>query len=159
LSPADQEDHYIRPREIPDGALPAAGSILIQSLLKLADITGENDLHDFAKKSLDALSENIEASPSHMTSALTAIDYLFSDRTQLVLVGTENREKFLREIYLRYIPNRVLVVSDHGSEEIPFLGGRKTDGRVKAYVCRNSVCLIPADNPEELKKQLDEILP
>jgi len=68
LAPAAQSDHYMRPKDISDGALPAPGSIMIQTLLKLSHITGEKYLNQQAEKSLTAMSGNLSGAHYGMTS-------------------------------------------------------------------------------------------
>ncbi|MCK4656612.1 MAG: thioredoxin domain-containing protein, partial [candidate division Zixibacteria bacterium] len=157
LSPAGQDDHFMRPKYVTDGALPAPGSILIQSLLKVADITGNKEFRKQAEKSIAAVSNTIVRAPSGMTSAATALGYLDADKIELILVGEKDRESFLDEVYGSYIPNRVTVVSDKGDEDIALLQGRQSNGKTVAYVCRNLTCKLPAETPEELRRQLAEI--
>ena len=157
LAPANQMDHFMRPLEISDGALPAPGSILMQSLLKLADITGKKEFRRDAEKYMAAISPNIAGMPQGMISAVVALDYLLSDRVELVLVGENDRNGFLREIYDRYLPHRVVVVSEKGVEPIALLEGREPNGSTLAYVCRNSTCGVPASTPEQLKMQLAQL--
>jgi len=157
LAPDDQTDHYMRPKDIGDGALPAAGSVMIQTLLKLTHITGEDYFQKQAEKSLAAVSSNMSGAAYGMTSAVTALNYLLSDKIELVLVGEKDRDKFLEEIYNRYFPNRIIVVSDRGDEKIDLLEGRGSNGETVAYVCKNFACLLPAVSPDELKKQLEEL--
>jgi uncharacterized protein YyaL (SSP411 family) len=92
-----------------------------------------------------------------MTSAATALGYLDADKIELILVGEKDRESFLDEVYGSYIPNRVTVVSDKGDEDIALLQGRQSNGKTVAYVCRNLTCKLPAETPEELRRQLAEI--
>jgi uncharacterized protein YyaL (SSP411 family) len=157
LSPANQSDHFIRPKDIGDGAIPAPGSILIMSLLRLADIAGNKSFREKAELMLSALSNSLNNTPIGMTSAVSALDYVLSDKIELVLVGKINREAFIGEVYDRYMPNRVIVVSDNGEEKIPLLEGRQFGGTTVAYVCKNSTCDLPAASPKELKKQLEEL--
>ncbi|UCD93886.1 MAG: thioredoxin domain-containing protein [Candidatus Zixiibacteriota bacterium] len=157
LSPADQTDHFMRPRDISDGALPAPGSILIQSLLKLADIAGEKQLRRDGEKFIASISGNVSDMPHGTISAVVALDYLLSDKIEVVIVGENGRSDFLRVIYDRYLPHRVVVVSRKGDEPISLLEGRRSNGRTLAYVCKNSTCRIPASTPGQLKMQLAEL--
>jgi uncharacterized protein YyaL (SSP411 family) len=157
LAPDEQDDHYIRPRDISDGSIPAPGSIMIQSLIKLADITGESVYEKQAEKSMAALSGNIAAGPNGLISAVQAFSNLISDKLEFVVVGDKDRKEFLGEIYAGYFSNRVIVVSDNGSEGIPLLKERQSDGPTTAYICRNFACNLPAANLEELKRQLSEL--
>lgn len=157
LAPAGRSDHYMRPKDIADSALPAPGSIMIQTLSKLAQITGDNVFQQKAEKGLKAVSGNIAGAPQAMISAVTALNCLLSDKIELVLVGRENRQAFLDIINRHYFPNRVLVVSDRGEESIGLLEGRQFTGETIAYVCKNSACRLPAKSPKELERQLESL--
>ncbi len=157
LSPADQDDHFMRPKDIGDGALPAPGSVFMESLLKLSDITGHEEFGKLADKYLSAISYNLTSIPYGMISAVSALNYMLSDRMQVVLVGTENREPFIDEIYSHYLPNSILIVSNLGEEDIALLKGKQNGGPAVAYICRNFTCRLPADNVTTLKTQLKEV--
>jgi uncharacterized protein YyaL (SSP411 family) len=159
LRPDDQSDLIVRPREDTDGAIPAPGSIMIGNLLKLNRITGEKRFLDVGSKALRAISGEIERYPSGMASAILALDYHVDDKIEIVVVGQgQQRDKMLQEVYQRFIPNKILVVSDNGSEPLPLFEGRQSpNGEVTAYVCRNSVCKLPASTHAEFTQQLDGI--
>jgi uncharacterized protein YyaL (SSP411 family) len=157
LSLEGNKDHFMRPRDIADGALPAPGSILIQSLLRLSDITGGTVYRERAEKALAAISGEVAQRPYSFTSAIVALGYLITDRVEIVVVGEEGRDDFLDEIYRKYLPNRVVIVSDKGNENIPLLEGRRGQGKTVAYVCRDFVCRMPVTTPDELRKQLADL--
>jgi uncharacterized protein YyaL (SSP411 family) len=158
LSPSDQQDHFIRPKDITDGALPAPGSILIHSLIKLADITDNNDFIKDAEKFVTAVSSTMSQIPHGMISAVSAYEYLLSDKIEIVLVGEHNRKPFLDELYNRYLPNAIIFVSDRGEEKISLLEGRQSSGNTIAYICKNVTCNLPAASPVDFRKQLAELL-
>ncbi|MCK5125826.1 MAG: thioredoxin domain-containing protein [candidate division Zixibacteria bacterium] len=157
LSPKEQDDLFMRPKDISDGALPAPGSILIQSMVKLADITGDKGLEKSIDKYIAALSSNMNQMPSGMISAISAYNDLVSDKVEIIMVGKDNRDKYLDIIYNTYISNSVLVVSDKGEENIGLLEGRQSNGETVVYMCKNFSCNLPANTVEELQKQLDEL--
>lgn len=157
LAPKDQDNLFMRPKDVADGALPAPGSILIQSMIKLADITGDKDLHKYIDKFMTALAGQMNQMPNSMISAVSAYDDLVSDRVEIILVGQNNREEFIDAIYDNYISNSILVVSDSGEEKIDLLEGRQSNGKTVAYLCKNFTCNLPANTPEELTRQLVEL--
>jgi uncharacterized protein YyaL (SSP411 family) len=157
LAPDSPGDYYIRPKDTTDGATPAPGSIFIGSLLKLADITGDKSYREQAERSLIALSESIKRAPHTMVSAVNVFSYLTENKYELILVGKSSREVFMREIYSRYFPNRIIIVSDDGSEKIEPLKGRKSIGKTTAYVCKNSYCMLPISTIDDMKKQLADL--
>lgn len=160
LRPADQKDLVFRPSEETDGAIPSPGSFLIKSLFRLNRITGKKNYYDAGLKALNALSGRIRRQPGSMTSALSALDYYFNDKIEIVLVGKGKiRDEMLTELYRKYIPNRVIAFSDDGHEKSTslFEGRQQSGDQVLAYVCRNSVCDLPATSVEELRRQLEKI--
>ncbi len=157
LAAENPDEYYIRPRDIADGALPAPGSVMIASLLRLSEITGERRFREHGEKGLAAISSAISQMPYAMTSALSALDFLISDRLELVLVGKIGRDSFVHEIHDRFIPNRILIVSDAGEEIIPLLEGRSGNGTVTAYICKNSVCRLPITDVEEFGRELSQL--
>jgi uncharacterized protein YyaL (SSP411 family) len=157
LAADNPEEYYIRPKDIADGALPAPGSILIQALIKLGRITGQAKLEKNGGKFLMALSGAISGMPQGMISAFGVLVELIYERNEIVVVGTLDRENFLRKIYQHYIPNGTLIVSDNGSESIPLLEGRKSGGQVSVYICRNFICQRPITDLTELGQALTDI--
>jgi uncharacterized protein YyaL (SSP411 family) len=157
LSPGGLNDHFMRPQDFLDGALPAPGSIFIHSLFQLAEITGSNIKRKEADKMLKAMAGRINQNPNGMTSAVNALDYHLSEKTELLVIGEENLADYVNEIYLRYFPDRIIIISATGSEAIPLLKGRKFDGKTTAYLCRNFACLLPARTIDDFREQLEEI--
>ncbi len=159
LTPADQDDLIMRPRNESDGSLPAPGSIMISNLFKLNRLTGSNRFYVAGEEALHMLSGKMERNPSAMTSAMLALDYYLLDKIEIVLVGTgPERDSMLRVLHSRFLPNRVIAVSDDGNSSLPLLEGRQSrNGEVRAFVCRNSVCRLPAETADELREQLQDL--
>ena len=159
LRPEGQNDLILRPRDEHDGATPAPGSIMIGNLFKLNRLTEQKTYLQAAERALLALSGQIVAYPTAMISAVLALDYHLSEKIEIVLVGRgPGRGAMLSELHHRFMPNRIIAVSEDGSSALPLFEGRHTyQGEVVAYVCRNSVCGIPAETVEDLKKQLQQM--
>jgi uncharacterized protein YyaL (SSP411 family) len=63
-------------------------------------------------------------------------------------------------VHRSYLPNKVVAFLDPSANEaakkMPLLAGRAMlHGRPTAYVCRNFTCQEPANDPEELLRQLE----
>ncbi len=159
LRPADAPDLIMRPRDETDGAIPAAGSIIMKALLKLERITGNKDHLHAAIKALRAVAGLIDKYPSGTASAALALQYYTGDKIEIVLVGSgAEREAMRRAIYDRFIPDRVVAMSETGREPWPLFEGREPgNGQATAYVCRNSVCRLPATTLVQLSEQLDAL--
>jgi uncharacterized protein YyaL (SSP411 family) len=148
----------VRPKQENDGALPSPGSTLINALLRLHRITGDDKYYNHGELGLKAVSGLIARSPGSMATALMALDYLLGDKIEIVLVGNgDTRDEMLGELHTRYMPNKIVAMTDANSD-LPLFEGRSSDnGSVRAYVCRNSVCKLPVSTVDEFTEQLDGI--
>ena len=91
-----------------------------------------------------------------MASALQALDFQLSDKIEIVVVGDDDiRDQMLKTIYRAYVPNRVIAISPDGNSPLPLFEGRAlANGKTKAYLCRNSVCGLPAESVAMLEEQI-----
>ncbi|MDX9857975.1 MAG: thioredoxin domain-containing protein [candidate division Zixibacteria bacterium] len=159
LRPDGQSDLIMRPRDEHDGALPAPGSVMMMNLLRLHRLTGVELFGQKADAAIRAVSGTIARIPNAMASALAAVDMWLGDRIELVVIGEgPQRGAMLGELYRRYLPNRVVAISADGSAELPLFAGRSVaNGDCKVYVCRNSVCDLPAGTTEELREHMGRL--
>jgi len=157
LRPEGESDLLFRPKEESDGARPSPGSYLVHALLRLGRLTENNKYTLAGEKGLRALSGIIAQFPHGMTSALAALDYHLSDKYEIVIVGDNGtRNSMIDDLYKRYLPNRLLAMSEDGKEKLALFQGRQANGdEVTAYVCRNSVCRLPVGTLEEFRAELD----
>jgi len=160
LRPEGQDDLIFRPKEERDGAIPAAGSIMIGNLLKLNRLTDRKSYLVAADNGFKALSGHVQQYPAGMSSLMAALDYYFQDKIEIVLTGKgETFDKMLHSTYRNYLPNRVIAFDNNLNSPLPLFEGRQPDrGEAKAFVCINSVCKLPVTTLEALEKQLREIL-
>ena len=153
------DDLIVRPKEESDSATPAPGSYMIMDLLKLNRLTGDRKYLMAGERALKAISGLLEQQPQSMTSALFALDYYLSGKIEIVIVGKgETRRQMLESLYSQYMPNKVVAVSDDGSDDLPLFEGREPkDDMVHAYVCENSTCKMPATTVHEFEHRLGEL--
>jgi uncharacterized protein len=159
LRPAQQSDLIMRPKEETDGAIPSAGSYLIQSLLRLGRMLDRPDFTLAAEKALRAIAGRIEAYPGGMASAILALDYYFSDKIEIVVIGDgDEAGNMVHSAWRTYIPNRILAYSQGNGGGLPlFLGRSVSVGKAVGFVCRNATCRLPVSSASELVKQLREL--
>ena len=99
---------------------------------------------------------------------LLAVDYRLDAVKQVVIVapgGRAGAEPLLAVLRQRFVPNRVVAVTEPGgaqaelAELVPLVAGKSArDGRATAYVCIDRVCDLPTTEPEELARQLAEVV-
>jgi len=155
-----------RRKEIYDGAVPSGNSVMLMNLLRLARLTGRQDLEEKASRLAEAFSPDIGGHPRRSTEFLRGLDFALGPSWEVVVVGKveapDTREllKALRGIYL---PNTVGLFKPTDRAEAgralerlaPFtkdmgVGG----GRAAAYVCSGGTCRRPVSSAAELLDSL-----
>lgn len=156
------EELIVRSKDYFDNATPSGNSVAVEVLLKLNHLTGKEDYNRYAVTIQRLLTDSIRRYASAFGRALCAMDFYLSTPKEIVIIGdkdSEDTKEMLHEVWSRYIPNKIMVLSDGKDEKafetIPLLQGRTMiDGMTTVYVCENFTCQQPVTTLEELAKQL-----
>ncbi|HEV2882236.1 MAG TPA: thioredoxin domain-containing protein, partial [Pyrinomonadaceae bacterium] len=153
----------VRNKDFMDNATPAGNSVAAELLLRLALLTENQEYSRRAVTVFRLLRDQMMRYPSAFGYLLGALDFYLSTPKEIVVIGQAEADDslaLLREVWKRYLPNKVVAQSAENDEEAsgvvallrerPALGGRAT-----AYVCENYSCLQPVTAPAELAAQLD----
>ncbi len=140
-----KEDH--------DGAEPTGNSIAALNLLRLAQMTDNNDWQQKGAQTIATFAERLQQYPSIMPQMLAALDFQLDKPKQIIIAGAPgaaDTQKMLREIHRRYLPNKIILLADGGegqkqlSKYLPFVASvSMQNGKATAYVCENYVCKLP----------------
>ncbi|HEU4595432.1 MAG TPA: thioredoxin domain-containing protein [Pyrinomonadaceae bacterium] len=159
------EQLIVRSKDFFDNATPSGNSVAAEVLLRLSVLTGNETYRRRAVNVLRLVHESVARYPSAFGYTLGAIDFYFSTPKEIVVVsprGAEDEARTLtREVWTRYLPNKVVVQAVEGFEEetlelVPLLRERRAEGgRPTAYVCENYSCRLPVSTPEQLAAQLE----
>ncbi len=152
----DGEKLLARQKEIYDGAIPSGNSVAMLNLLKLAQLTGNQDYEKKADHISRVFAENVRKSPVAHTFLLTAVDYAVGPTYSLVIAGDTGKEDtndMLSEIKKHFLPNKSLIFrpTEKTSPEIDEFSNfvqyfDKFDGKATAYVCINKTCKTPTND-------------
>jgi len=160
----DHERLILRPRNLFDNAVPSGASVAIETLLRLAELTGESTFESRAAAALRPMADLLGRHPSGFGRFLCALDFHLGPRTEVALVaaGSDGLQPLLDEVFGRFLPNRVVaggVAGDRAATAgLPLLEGREAvGGQATAYVCRNYACDLPATDRATLARQLDAL--
>ncbi len=155
----------IRMKEDSDNAEPSGNSIAALNLLRLSQMTDSRELRDKAEKTLGAFASRLSQHPAAMPQMLVAYDFHLDKPRQIILAGrpgAPDTQAMLKEIYARYIPNKIILSADGGdgqkflAERVEFLKSvAPINGRATAYVCENYVCQLPTNEAPKLAAILD----
>jgi hypothetical protein len=157
------EQLIVRNKDFMDNATPAGNSVAAELLLRLALLTENQNYQRKAITIFRLLREQTVRYPSAFGYLLGALDFYLATPKEIVIigeVGADDSRALLREVWRRYLPNKVVAQSaEHdaeGSRVVPLLNERPAlGGRATAYVCENYSCLQPVTTPGELAAQLD----
>ncbi len=162
---ADHRNLIARSKDRYDGSTPSGNSMAVTALVRLAKLTGRDDLRAAAEQALRAASNALTESPGGSAQMLAALDFYLGPVTEIVVIGrAEERETqdVLRLIRQRFLPNALVLFHDPSQgaadvELLPQLRGKSGSERVTTYVCTNETCLAPLTGVEALQKCLDGI--
>jgi uncharacterized protein YyaL (SSP411 family) len=160
----DHERLIVRPRNLFDNAVPCGSSVAIETLLRLAVLTGEARYQTLALDALRPMGDLMTRYASGFGRFLCALDFYLGPVVEVALVspaGGDGLRPLAAEVFGRYLPNRVVagaVAGDAaGAEGIPLLQNREAvGGKATAYVCKNYACELPVTDRAALARQLDE---
>ncbi len=153
----DHEQLVTRPRDLQDNATPSGNGMAATVLLKLAGLAAEPRFAELAEAALAPLQQLMARFPLGFAQWLQALNYALERPREIAIVGdldAPDTQALLAVARDGYRPHQVVAAG--GPEAgVPLLAGRSAlDGRPAAYVCRDSACLVPVTQPEELKALL-----
>lgn len=157
------ETLIVRSKDYFDNATPSGNSVAADVLLRLAALTDNEGYRRRAATLLRLVAQPVSRYPSGFGRILCALDFHLSTPKEIAIIGepgSAGTKSLKRQIWHRYLPNKV-VAESHPDEErgpalIPLLRDRGTlKGRPTAYVCEHYTCKEPVTDAEMLSAQLD----
>jgi uncharacterized protein YyaL (SSP411 family) len=143
----DAEALVARQKDLLDNATPSANSMAAFALLRLAALTGDDDLARAARHILGLLGVSAGPHPTAFGQLLAALDLELGGVTEIAVVG--DRPDLLEVVRAAWRPQAVVAWGE--SYDSPLWHDRLPG---HAHVCRNFTCQLPAATPQELAAQL-----
>jgi uncharacterized protein YyaL (SSP411 family) len=146
------ESLIARTKDLFDNATPSGNGVAATALLRLAALTGREDLHQSGLRAVDAVKVVIENAPSAAGQSLIALDFALSPSREIVMISAQDQElEDALEVFYAgsFLPNTVTVpaTSQQAVElaiVVPLLTDRPArDGRLTTYICENFTCQEP----------------
>jgi uncharacterized protein len=160
----DHERLIVRPRNLFDNAVPSGSSVAIETLFRLAELTGERSYESRGLKALRPMVDLLSRHPTGFGRFLSALDFHLGPVIEIALVlpTADGGAPLVSEVFGRYLPNRVVAgrttADSAAASGVPLLADREAvDGQATAYVCRNYACELPVTEREALARQLDAV--
>ncbi|MBV9959051.1 MAG: thioredoxin domain-containing protein, partial [Acidobacteria bacterium] len=152
------EELIVRTKDYFDNATPSGNSVAAEVLVTLAALTGNENYQRMAVTLFRLIAGYIKRYPTAFGRALGALDFHLSTPKEIVIIGPREdagTKSLLREVWRRYLPNKVVVQAEGADESLPLLKERTMlDNLPTAYVCENYTCQRPVTTAAELVEQL-----
>src|SRR5262249_30690551 len=114
---ADHEELITRTKDYFDNAIPSGNSVAALMLQKISLLTGDNRYQSHALTILRTVRPMLIRYPSAFGYMLCALDFYLSEPKEIALVGNVEAHEirsFIDEIYSRFLPNKVVALSEPG---------------------------------------------
>ncbi len=164
LAADDGEALIVRSKECYDGALPSGNSVAAMNFLRLARLTGDEDLSEQADAVFGAFGGDVSRSPSGTTELMLALDFAVGPSHEVVIVGdrgSPDTRALLSELRAGFLPNKVVLFRPAGEADpaiarlAPFVSPQQAlGGKATAYVCRDFTCEAPTNDPARMLANL-----
>ncbi len=164
LTPSDAEALVHRPRSDHDGATPHAAGLAVLGLLRLAERSGQSELHTCAKAVLQSHAIVLERQPSALPTLARAAYFSECGLATAVIIGPRAaaETKALAAAARRALaPEAAVFIAEPGDfpQDIDptwFAKRGLIDGRPALYLCRGATCAPPITQPDELARIIHE---
>ncbi len=146
----------LRTKDDYDGAEPSGNSVATIGLLKLAEITGRDDLMKAAEKTLRLYAKRLQEQPEALPHLLIAAMRALGKRHRIVIAGDVKSGvglELLRAAHAVYHPSQVMLGTAGPVDSFArSLSAR--DGNPATYVCEGTTCRLPVTSAAALRSSL-----
>ncbi len=164
LTAANAGHLLIRPRDDSDGAIPSGNTVMLDVLLRLSRMTGDERWSTRAEALIEALSASARRQAAGHIAFLATLSTLYAPTWNIVITGNPDdatTRALVGVVRHRYLPGTTLLLIPPGDrgrqirEIAPFTRSiQAAKGTATAYVCREFACGLPITDPAKLGRQL-----
>lgn len=142
LSDSDSTELFINPKETYDGAIPSGNSVMAYNLVRLYQITDNDEYKELLEKQIDFMSKKAHEYPSGNSMYLIAMLLYENTIPHITIALKEHADLNQIREKLPFMAN-ISIVSENS--DYPLLNNQTT-----FYVCKNHNCLPPTNNIKSL---------
>ena len=141
----ESESLILRPKEDYDGAVPSGNSLMAWNLVRLSQLTGDEEYRRQTEEQLSFLGTKAAGHPiGHGMYLLALLEHEMPAAKVTVVLGEQEN---MGTLPLKLSPDTAVTVLDKPTEEYPLKEGKTT-----FYVCRDHSCLPPVNDLGEIMK-------
>ena len=155
----DHEALVTRPRDITDNAMPSGTSLAVDLMVRIAELTGDEQLRRGASIVLESATDLMMRHGPAFGHLLGVADMVVHGAVEVALVGqpgTPDFDALARTVAAHYVPSLALAGGTRErAKSIALLADREMrGGAATAYVCRQFACDAPVTDASSLGEQL-----
>jgi len=158
----DGLDQYLilRRCQFSDGAEPSGNAIHTENLLKLNQITQEDDYLSQAEDVLKAVKDYLENYPPGYCYHVMNLQYYYDQKSPTIGIAfnqnRENEEILKKLLYEKFIPHKVIIWQNPGEKvpDVDLMEEQPRQNQTTLYICYQGVCQKPLN---ELPAMLEAI--
>ena len=157
----DSEQLYARPKEIYDGAMPSGNSVAAMNLLRLARLTGDNELEEKDISEFKVFGGDIKQNPYSYTHFASAFLFANKPPKHIIIKGNKKNEDtklMIEQCNKIYLPFTTVIIDDNSEmfyELVPFAKNlTMNQDKATAYICENYACNLPITDFDVFIKML-----
>jgi uncharacterized protein YyaL (SSP411 family) len=146
----DQENLFIRQKEIYDGAIPSGNSIAAENLYYLGRLTENKDWELKSQQIEKAFASQVNRAPRGFAALLQTVQARIAGSREVVIAGQlKDYYAALSLLNESYAPFSMIIHNPQGKQSelwelAPFLAYQRPQGeQVTVYVCENYTCQSP----------------
>ena len=159
----NHEALIVRQKDPYDNATPSGNAMAATALLRLATLTGRDDLTERGRAALQSVLVVLQRAPAAAGQSLMALDFLLATAIEFaVFSGRERGRSEMEAIYARFMPAKVVAQgpSADAARLTPLLADRGAiDGQTTTYICERFACQAPLIGVESLRSAIAARLP
>ncbi|MDD3414548.1 MAG: thioredoxin domain-containing protein [Lachnospiraceae bacterium] len=134
----DNERLIMRPKESYDGAIPSGNSIMAYNLVRLSNLSSDEELDPILKSQLNFMYGEAKHYPAGYAMYLIALSDYF-EPSQMITVVPKNNED-IKDLPFMVAPDTIIKILDEPTDEYQLLHNKTT-----YYVCDKHSCLPPVN--------------
>jgi len=156
----------LRKCQFSDGAEPSGNAIHCENLLRLYQLTYNQQYLEDAEDTFRAVQKYIDTySPGYSYHVLNLIRY-FNPKAPTIVVALNEHKDFQSEIHEKifssFVPHRAVIWAQEGDEELcsllPHIKGQVAmNGNTTVYICHNRICEKPLTDINEILAAIENL--
>ncbi len=154
FTPTNGEALIARKMELQDNVISSSNAVMATNLFNLSRYFGKPEYEEQAMQMISGLQKEIvSATPWYSKWA-----QLFINSTHPfyeIVVSGDEAHVWVDEIRKNYRPDLLLAIATKGSK-LSINEGRVSEGKTIAFVCKDKVCSLPIESPDETLELLSK---